>query len=262
MSRFLWIALFWFVFNAVHAQIPQEHAKGFHWYTTDEEKKRTSKKAIPEVQQVQKSPYERLMEKRKETLNKLAAALLEPSLDSTHEYMKAQMSYSKNNQQFVRYWQQALLMHPELDNTLNFPTDNSAVAIRNDAQKLLTNKVIHESSGRYGLILFYRGASSISQKFVIHLVPFIKEYGFSMISVTTDGQVIEGLPNPKSIPIEVIQKQMAIEAKYLPALYFVDLKTNKMSPVSYGFLSLEEIKERIFDVMTQFKRFSYEGVGE
>ncbi|MGF2273970.1 conjugal transfer protein TraF, partial [Acinetobacter baumannii] len=45
----------------------------------------------------------------------------------------------------MRYWQQVLLVHPELDSTLNFPTDNSAIAVRNDAQKVLINKVIQES---------------------------------------------------------------------------------------------------------------------
>lgn len=261
MSRMFLIIAFFFCFHGLHAEIIQEHAKGFHWYTQKENKK-PIKKTIQPALQAPKSPYERLMEKRRETLNKLAQALLEPSFNSTHDYMKAQMGYSKNNQQFVRYWQQVLLVHPELDSTLNFPTDNSAIAVRNDAQKLLINKVIHESSGRYGFILFYRGNSSISQKFAMNLAPFIKEYGFSMISVSTDGQLIEGLPNQKSIPLEVVQKQMTMDAKYMPALYFVDLKSNKMSPVSYGFLSLEEIKERIFDVMTQFKRLSYEGVYE
>lgn len=262
MSRFLSILIIFLYFNVLHAEITQDHAKGFHWYTKEEIKKPIKRIPVPAKSTVAKSPYDRLMDMRKETLNKLAAALIEPSFDTTHDYMKAQMVYSKNNQQFVRYWQQVLLVHPELDSSLNFPTNNSAIAIRNDAQKLLTNRMIHESSSRFGLILFYRGTSSISQKFVIHLIPFIKEYGFSMISVSTDGQVIEGLPNPKSVPLEVVQKQLSIEAKYMPALYFVDLKTKKMSPVSYGFLSTQEIKERIFDVMTQFKRFSYEGVSE
>ncbi|KTC69796.1 putative conjugative transfer protein TraF [Legionella birminghamensis] len=260
MSRLLWCIAFYFSLNGLHAEMLQELPKGFHWYTAEPVQKPAPK--TPPAPAAVKSPYERLMAMRQETLNKLAQALLEPSFNATHDYMKAQMAYSKNNQQFVRYWQQVLLMHPELDSSLNFPTDNTAIAVRNDAQKLLINKVIHESSARYGFLLFYRGTSSISQKFVMHLLPFIKEYGFSMISVSTDGQLIEGLPNPKSIPLEVIQKQMAIEAKYMPALYFVDLKSNRMSPVSYGFLSLEEIKERIFDVMTQFKRLSYEGVSE
>lgn len=262
MSRLLMLLVWGLFVTSLHADIVQEHAKGFHWYSVEEQSKPIKKIVQPRPATVAKSPYERLMDKRKETLNKLAEALIAPSFNATHEYMKAQMDYSKNNQQFVRYWQQVLLVHPELDSTLNFPTDNSAIAVRNDAQKVLINKVIHESSARYGFILFYRGTSSISQKMAVHLLPFIKEYGFSMISVSTDGQLIDGLPNPKSIPLETVQKQVALEAKYMPALYFVDLKSNKMSPVSYGFLSLEELKQRIFDVMTQFKRFSYEGVNE
>lgn len=261
MNRIIVMLVLFLSMQALHADINQGTAKGFHWYTQEEEQKEIKKPEPPPVTP-HNSPYERLMQKRQDTLNKLAEALLEPSFDSTHEYMKAQMSYAKNNQEFVRYWQQVLLAHPELDSTLNFPTDNSAIAVRNDTQKLLVNKVIHESSKQYGLILFYRGTSSISQKMAMHVASFIREYGFSMISVTTDGQFIEGLPNPKSIPIELIQKQMKIEAKYLPALYFVDLQSNKIAPVSYGFLSLEDLKERIFDVITQYKRFSYEGVGE
>ncbi len=261
MNRLVLIMTLSVVLTSLHADIVQEHAHGFHWYTQEKIKK-PPQKIITQPQAIKKSPYERLMQMRQETLNKLAAALIEPSFEATHDYMKAQMVYAQKNQQFVRYWQQVLITHPELDNTLNYPTDNSAIAIRNDAQKILMNKVIQESSQRVGLILLYRGTSSISQKFVIHLVPFIKKYGFSMISVATDEQLIEGLPNNKCIPLVHIQKQMPIEAKYLPALYFVDLKTNKMSPVSYGFVSLEELKERFFDVLTNFKRFSYTGVGE
>lgn len=83
-----------------------------------------------------------------------------------------------------------------------------------------------------------------------------------MISVTTDGKSINGLPNPKSIPIEAVEKTMHLKARYLPALFLVNFKTQKMSPLSYGFVSLTELKERFLDVATHFKRFSYEGLGE
>ena len=83
--------------------------------------------------------------------------------------MKAQQGYAKNNQKFVHYWQQVLLVHPELDHTLNFPTDNSAIAIRNDSTNALIEKIVNEASKHYGLILFYKGNSSLSQKLIIHL---------------------------------------------------------------------------------------------
>lgn len=239
------------------ADLMKVPAHGFHWYT--EEPKELAK-PLPKLNNTPTlTPYEKLMAVRKATLNKLASALIAPSLDATYEYMKAQQYYAKNNQKFVQYWQQVLMLHPELDNTLNFPTDNTAVAIQNDSMNLLMERVIREGAKRYGFILFYKGNSSISQKFVAHLVPFVNQTHFSMISVTTDGQPIQGLPNPKSVPLKLIQKNMNLKSRYMPALFLVDLKTQTMSPLSYGFVSITALKERLLDVATHYKRFSYEG---
>ena len=253
--------LCYFISLSGYAELTQQRAHGFHWYSVDPIEKE-QKIAPTQPSTAQASPYEQLMEVRKQTLNKLAQALIEPSFEATYDYMKAQQTYAKNNQKFVQHWQQVLLVHPELDYTLHFPTDNSAVAIRNDSQNQLIEKVIRNSTKTYGLILFYRGNSAISQKMVTHLVPFVNENHFSMISVTTDGQSINGLPNPRSIPEEQVEKTMHLKARYLPALFLVNLKTQKMSPLSYGFVSLTELKERFLDVATHFKRFSYEGLEE
>ncbi|RUQ96658.1 type-F conjugative transfer system pilin assembly protein TraF [Legionella septentrionalis] len=246
---------------SIQAEIIQHKASGFHWYTKEivehVKKKIELKSTVPEI-----TPYEKLMKQRQETLNKLATALITPSFEATHEYMKAQMIYAKKNQEFVRFWQQVLLVHPELDHTLNFPTDNNAVAIRNDSMNLLMNRAIKESSKKYGLILFYRGNSSISQKFLTILMPFVKDNQFSMISVTTDGQPIAGLPNPKNIPLKTINKTMELKSRYMPALFLVNLENQKMSPLSYGLVSVTGLRERFLDVVTNFKRFSYEGIKE
>ncbi|HHF0526726.1 TPA: type-F conjugative transfer system pilin assembly protein TraF [Legionella anisa] len=234
-------------------------ARGFHWYSTEAKEPQKRVVQIPKESKPKLTPYEHLMEVRKATLNKLASALIAPSFDATYEYMKAQQMYAKNNQKFVQYWQQVLISHPELDHRLNFPTDNTAVAIRNDSMNLLMERVVREGSERYGLILFYKGNSSISQKMIAHLIPFVNQTHFSMISVTTDGQPIEGLPNPKNVPLEVLQKNMDLQSRYMPALFLVDLKTQKMLPLSYGFVSTTELKERLLDVATHYKRFSYEG---
>lgn len=52
---------------------------------------------------------------------------------------------------------------------------------------------------------------------------------------------------------------MNLQSRYMPALFLVDLKTQKMSPLSYGFVSTTELKERLLDVATHYKRYSYEG---
>lgn len=246
-------------FNAC-ADLNKTPARGFHWYSTEDRQARQPRVIRPEQSAPKTSPYEKLMEVRKATLNKLASALIEPSFEATYEYMKAQQHYAKNNQEFVRYWQQVLLVHPELDYSLNFPMDNSAIAVRNDESNALSEKIVNESAKNYGLILFYKGNSSISQKFVTHLMPFVNASHFSMISVTTDGQPIDGLPNPKNIPLKNIQRTLNIQSRYMPALFLVNLKTQKMSALSYGFISSMELKERFLDVVTHYKRFSYEGL--
>jgi conjugal transfer pilus assembly protein TraF len=111
-------------------------------------------------------------------------------------------------------------------------------------------------------LFFYKGGSVLSQKMATSLLPFIKEYHFSMISITTDQQFIEGLPHSKSVSITQMERMMNIKAKYLPALFLVDIKNQKMSPFAYGFISLSDLKDRILDVLTDFRRLSYEGLGE
>lgn len=258
MMRILFTVLYCVVSMHSFAALTQPRAHGFHWYSPEPREK--EQKIIPQAPTAPVSPYEQLMEVRRQTLNKLAQALIQPSFEATYDYMKAQQVYAQKNQKFVQYWQQVLLVHPELDYTLHFPTDNSAVAMRNDAQNQLIEEVIHHSSKIYGLILFYRGKSAISQNMAMHLLPFVQTYHFSMISVTTDGEFIPGLPNPKHIPEREVEKTMNLKARYMPVLFLVNLKTQKMSPLSYGFVSLTELKERFLDVATQFKRFSYEGI--
>jgi len=245
----------------LHAEITQTRAHGFHWYSQPTPVKQAPRQTpVPATSTPKPSPYEELMAIRQQTRNKLARALIDPSFTATVEYMKAQQVYARHNQAFVRFWQQALLTHPELDNTLNFPTDNSAIASRNQATNALMARILQEGARDYGLLFFYRGHSLVSQKMASSLLPFVQATQFAMISVTTDGQPIAGLPSPKSIPLSVIQKTMVLKSRYLPALFLVNLKTHKMSPLSYGFVSTSELKERFLDVATHFKRFSYEGL--
>ena len=242
---------------SVLASLDSPAPHGFHWYSVIDAKK-TAKPIKPQAP-IQ-SPYEKLMALRLQTKNKLARALLEPSVETTYDYMKAQQFYAKKNQAFIRFWKQALLLHPELDYRLNFPTDNSAIAIRNDMNSKTTEDVIKAGAKVYGLILFYEGRSPISQKFANHFMAFVDASHFETISVATDGALIQGLPNQRKIPLKVIQQKLNLVPHYMPALFLVNLKTQKMTPLSYGFVSTTELKDRFLDLATDYKRYTYEGL--
>ncbi|ALA26648.1 type-F conjugative transfer system pilin assembly protein TraF [Piscirickettsia salmonis] len=254
----------WFAWANFNDEDPQ----GFHWYThnqeqTDRVKRLTQSQAAPVQETVTTmQPYQQLQYLSLQTKNTLSTALMHPSVKNTTRYMYAQQFWAKQDQKFVRSWQQALLQHPDLDYRLNFPTDNNAIPVRNDEKKALVEKVLQSTSKHFGLILFYQGHSSICQKFASILMPFVQQYHFSMISVTTDNQPIVGLPNPKSLPMASVAQVMHLKPRYLPALFLVRLKTHQIQALSYGFISTDDLKERFLDVLNNFQRYSYHGIGE
>lgn len=243
---------------------------GFHWYSKNNDHSDDSHLQPPKKVVISQTisqapfmtPYQKLQYLSVKTKNTLATALLDPTPEHTAQYMYAQQYWAKQNQKFVRSWQKALLAHPDLDYSLNFPTNNGAIPIRNDEQNLLVEKTIKSMAKNDGIILFYRGNSSISQKFISILLPFIQQYHFHMVSITTDNQPIIGLPNPRSVPMQSVEHVMHLKSRYLPALFLVDLRSHKIQALSYGFIALNNLKVRFLDVSNNFKRYSYHGLGE
>ena len=244
------------------AKVEEQTAKGFHWYSL-EEKEREVKVQKSEVPKPVKKlePYDELLKVRKSTLNKLAESILRPSTDATKSYIEAQTKMAKRHQEFVRNWQRVLLTNPELDHRLHFPTDNNAIATRNDKEKLLTEEILNSVHKKFGLIFIYQGDSALSKRFAGVFLPFIDKYQLSVIPVSVTERTLTEFPSSKHIPIEILNKKIPIKKQYLPAVMLVNLKTKEMSPLSYGYVALSDLKARFLDVATDFKRFSYEGLG-
>jgi conjugal transfer pilus assembly protein TraF len=233
---------------------------GFHWYGIDSEKKefvsKDSSKTAPKMQ----SHYAALMQLRAQAKEALAKAILEPSVDNTADYMRRQKAFVSANQIFIQNWQKALLLYPELDESLNHPTDNSAIALRNDELAKYMHAVIKASSKEFGFILFYRGNSEVSNKFITVLNGFVRAYQIEMIAVSTDFKKNVLLPKTVFVSQDSVEQKMGVKANYEPAIFLVHLKTKKIKPLSYGFMAYEDFKKRLFDVVTNFKRLSNEGI--
>lgn len=235
--------------------------KGFHWYGIEEEE---SEEQVLSPQQEagdkSTSMYERLMEMRAAAKESMAKALLEPSVENTADYMRKQQEFMKANQAFVRNWEIALLLHPELDAKLDHPTDNNAIALRNDKQALLKDKIIRSAATQYGFLLFYKGNSEVSEKFITMLNGFVQENHVQMISVSTDNKASKSLPQTRFISPEEVESRLGLKPNYEPAVFLVHFKSGSIQPLSYGFMAQVDFKNRFFDVITNFKRLSYQGI--
>lgn len=253
------LLVLWLVTPVLYAQTLFSD-NGFHWYGIESENKdiapKVSANSPPKIQ----SHYEALMQLRAQAKEALAKAILEPSVENTADYMRRQKAFVSANQTFIQNWQKALLLYPELDESLNHPTDNSAIALRNDELAKYMHALIKASSKEFGFILFYRGNSEVSNKFVAMLNGFVRAYQIEMIAVSTDFKKNTLLPNTVFVSQDSVEQKMGVKANYEPAVFLVHLKTKKIKPLSYGFMAYEDFKKRLFDVVTNFKRLSNEGV--
>lgn len=207
-----------------------------------------------------KEAYQELLQKRRQLNNTLAEALLRPSFDSTKKYMEAQKELTKRNQKFVRYWQQVLVSNPELDYSLNAPTDNSAIEERNKEKSQFIEKLLNMASKKYGLIFVYQGKSRASIRFSNLIKTLKTKYKFSIAPISIDGEVLSSFPKSIKAHKDVAEKKLGVKGKYTPALFLFDIKSKSITPLSYGFISETDLKHRFLDVLTKFKRHSFEGI--
>lgn len=234
--------------------------QGFHWYSKAVSPKVMKPVAAPQ-QATMKSEYKALMALQKEAKEALAKALLKPGVENTVAYMRSQHYFMQVNQAFIRNWEKALLLYPELDFKLQQPTDGNAIILKNEEEATFIERAVKASAKEFGFLLFYRGKSPLSNKFATMLNGFIRTYHIEMIPVATDNQAIPSLPKTSLIAQNLVEARMGIKAQYEPAVFLVHLKTKQIQPLSYGFMAYEEFKKRFFDVVTNFKRFSDEGIG-
>lgn len=256
MSRYWWVLIF--LVKPLFAETLFTD-NGFHWYGKEPIEKAITRQNTVNSQATS-TYYDGLMQLRQAAKEALAKALLEPTVENTADYMRKQQHFLQINQVFIQNWEKALLLHPELDYKLKHPVDNSALILRNEEQAKLIDEVVKKASLEYGFIVFYRGESPVSQKFVNILLGFVSTYHIEMIPVATDNKRLPQLPKTVFISQNDVEDKLKVKARYEPAVFLVHLKTKQIKPLSYGFLAYDDFKKRFFDVVTNFKRFSEDGV--
>lgn len=222
-----------------------DHAKGWHWYDDPvqkiEDKKSDSKSpgaAEESVSQI-KASVKRAMDQ----------AILEPNVENVSNYIRLQHQVSQRAHQFADSWQRALLLHPELDYTLKHPTNNAALQIYYDEEHKAQEGAVKLISKSVGLFFFYKSTCHYCQKFAPILKRFAFQNNIPIVPVTLDGENLAEFPDSR---VNAGQAER-FGVKATPALFVVDPYQQKAYPVSYGFMSENELRERILKVVQQFQ---------
>ena len=220
----------------------EKRAEGWHWY---EKPLSHSKIEEPKQKNVTTSPpqtpTERIEAQRKALETKLHTAILEPSDENLIAYILAQKALMDQSQRFSEVWKKVVLNTPSLDETLIHPVDQNARHIYYDEERNKLSKKIQVLASEYGLFFFFRKNCSYCHHFAPIVKRFADKYNWSVLGISLDGGTLSEFPRAKRD--NGISARLGIS--HVPALIALHPKTRKLIPLAYGFVSENEIEERI-----------------
>ncbi len=213
-------------------------ATGWHWYQETPDATSSPNK-ISSVDPIQ--AMSDLQQKIKQSLD---LAVLNPTLDNVKNYIILQNQLGERAQNFSEVWKTVLLNFPELDFSLQHPTNNLAKEVDLDQTHQQEEASIRQLAQHSGLFFFYRSTCPYCQRFAPIVKDFSQRYQLSVISITTDGISLPDFPNSRTDQGQAARLKVTME----PALFTVDPESHRIIPVSYGLLSEDELRQRLLEI--------------
>lgn len=183
------------------------------------------------------------------TKKALAEAVLYPSVPAFVNYFRLQNYWTQQAGYFSMIAKRALLEHPELDYNLRFSHYNGTVKNQLATDYADQYKAISAIARHFGVFFFYRGREPYNGQLIQVLNNFRETYQLSVIPISVDGAINPQLPDSR------IDKGQAerLHVKYFPAMVLVDPKSGHAKPLSYGFISQDDLAKQFLYVSTDFK---------
>jgi type-F conjugative transfer system pilin assembly protein TraF len=228
------------------AEPDKGRAVGWHWYNeviTDSEDLE-SKELLDDSQ----SAVGQLTKLRKSLEEAKAQAILLPTEKNIVRLVKMQNYVMFQADRFSKAWQVAMFSHPELNFNFANPTQN---AVQGVLQKERANRqlaAIQELKRRYGLIFFYRGNQPLDQVLAVTIRDFALNHDLSIITSTVDGVIVPVFEQSGLTCLKDVGQAKKLGIEHFPALVAVNPTSEELIPLSYGFISELELRERFLKI--------------
>ena len=222
----------------------QGHDKGWHWYELHDNTadKAVSKKKMPSQPQEATATIEVLRISSEQALHQ---AILHPSETNVLQYLRTQQQLLAMASNFSSQWQKVVWQHPEIDDSINYPTSDVGQQIHATLQREQQTKALQQLPHDYGLFFYFDSHCPYCKKMAPTVKNFSALYGFELLPITIDGGVLPEFPEAKADNGSA--RQLNIQA--VPALYLIHHRTQSIMPVGFGLLSMDDIENRIVTLM-------------
>lgn len=171
-----------------------------------------------------------------------ARAVLQPTPANIENWIRVQNELLSKSTLLADNWQRTVWRNPELDYTQVRPANPVALSAYSTEYKNDRRQALRDIAQEYGLYFIVAESCIYCHAMAPYLKRFADTYGFTVISVSTDGGSVAEFPNPLYSP-EFVDR---LGVKQTPAIILAKPNEGIIEPIAYGFISLDELEKRVY----------------
>jgi conjugal transfer pilus assembly protein TraF len=193
---------------------------------------------------------------QKEMQVRQARFTLEPNIENARDFLDYQRLMFKNGGEASEVMKTVLIKYPYLDSRIDSPISQQAIKIKTLESNAANDLKIKEFAQHFKLFYFFKPNCSYCKEFQPVLETIIKNYGFEVEAISSDGKKLDSLlPIITKIDNGLSSK---LKVETYPTIIAYNKKHNIYLPVSRGFLPTEDLKNNILHVFKSIVNLSME----
>lgn len=219
------------------------------WYWFEQTKSISNKnKEQEELSQAKKTATEELEEFKADLEEAKAAMIIRPSVANTINFIKYQNEMFAKADKVSANWQDAMLVEPSLNIARGIPISTEGLKIRKRAESSDNNELLTAFAKKFNLLFFYKSNCEYCTNFADVLELFARRYGFKVSAVAMDGKSMAKFPG--TYRRDLIEK---FNVEYSPSLFAYSEEMGVATPVSQGYLAINELEKHAIYVAGKLK---------
>lgn len=220
-------------------------ADGWFWYkdppppAKDASQKQESPKASErEALMARFDTYKRDLEEAR------IRAFLDPTPEAFKHWAELQTALVRRVSEAADIWQRTIWANPQFDFTQERPVNRVALNAYQQNKASERRAVMDRLAGSAVLFYFFRGDCPYCHAFAPTLAGLGRATGIRIFAISLDGGSLPDFPSPR--PDNGISRTLQVSS--VPALFLAEPEAGRITPVSYGVLSLDDLTERLIAI--------------
>ena len=215
---------------------------GWHFYCDPTKHKEA---ASNEDSQAQKAQSE--LKQVQERLEELKVqAVMYPTEENLKNYITYQKEQLERAEKFADVWGKVLWKTPSLDAMVTSPINSVGNELRYEIENKDIEQTLLKLNKNYGVFFFYSSICVFCQKFSPIIKVLADKYQLNVMAVSMDGVFLPEWPS--SVVNQGQARAMGMDGQPVPAVMLFDNTSNKVIPVGFGLLSMQELEKRIYEL--------------